>query len=151
MSRLHLPPRALDARRRRIWAVCGRCSFPPTLGAMAQGRALGLLCCRRLEQRLQLLAHSSLLGGHRSGKVLQCSPEEWRYVSVSVDIHALVDASVVVACRPARWRRRCAVVRLFGSRTVLTLVAIPLRGSSCTGMSSAGRRSRGSTSMPSSW
>jgi hypothetical protein len=45
------------------WADGRWCFCPPALGTLARGRALDLLCCRRLEQCLQLLAHSSLLGG----------------------------------------------------------------------------------------
>jgi hypothetical protein len=126
--------------RRRIQAVRGRCSFPPVLRALARGRSLHLLRRRCLEQRLKLLAYSSLLGGSRlraavqqhgrNGKVLGCPPEERRSVSVGigVDVRALVGASVVVACQPTcRWRW-CTAVRLVGSRTALALVPVPLTG-----------------------
>jgi hypothetical protein len=95
-----------------------------------------LLCYNHFEQRLQLLAHSSLLGGGRlwaatqqhgrGGKVLRRPPEERR--SVSVGIRALVGASVVVGLQPARRRRRCAAMRLVRSRVALAPIAIPLAG-----------------------
>jgi hypothetical protein len=53
-----------------------------------------LLCRRSLKQRLQLLAHSSLLRGRRlraaaqqhgrSGKVLGRPPKKWRCIGVRV-------------------------------------------------------------------
>jgi hypothetical protein len=126
--------------RRQIQAVGGRCSYPPALRVLARGRALCLLCCRRLEQHLQVLAHSSLLAGRRlretvqqhgrSDKVLRRPSEERRSVSVGIgtDVRALVGASVVVACWPVcRWCW-CAAVRLVGSWTTLALVTIPLMG-----------------------
>jgi hypothetical protein len=80
-------------RRRWVRAVCGWRSRLPALRVLARGRALRLLHHRRLEQRLQLLAQPSLLGGHRlrtateqhgcRGEVLRCPPEE-RRVSASV-------------------------------------------------------------------
>jgi hypothetical protein len=89
--------------------VRGWCSYRPALRALVRGGALRLLCCHRLEQRLQLLAHSSLLGGHhlwaaaqqhgRSSKVLRRPPEERQCISVrfGVDVRTLVGVSVVVA------------------------------------------------------
>jgi hypothetical protein len=53
-------------------------------------------------------------------------PQRQGSVGVHVDIHTLVGTSVVVACRRVcRWSW-CAAVRLIGSRTALTPVAIPL-------------------------
>jgi hypothetical protein len=64
-----------------------------------------LVVSRRLEQRLQLLTHTSLLGGRRlwaaaqqhgcRGEVLRHLPEEWRGVSAGVDISR---------CLRPRWR-----------------------------------------------
>jgi hypothetical protein len=120
--------------------VRGWCSCPPALGALAPGRPIFLLCCCHLEQHLQLLSHSSLLGGRRlraaaqqhgrSGKVMRCLPEEWRCVSIGVrvDVHALIGASVVVACQhTCRWCW-CAVVRLVGSWTALKSIVVLLTG-----------------------
>jgi hypothetical protein len=101
-----------------------------------------LVVSRRLEQRLQLLTHTSLLGGRRlwaaaqqhgcRGEVLRHLPEEWRGVSVgvsiSVDVCALVDAPVVVVCSSPGRRRRRAGPRLFGSQAALPPLAVPLAG-----------------------
>jgi hypothetical protein len=56
-------PMPLVLGRRQIQAVGGWRSSPPALRALARGRALCLLCCCSFGQRLQLLAHPSLLGG----------------------------------------------------------------------------------------
>jgi hypothetical protein len=111
-------------------------SSPPALRALARGGALHLLCCRSFEQRLQLLAYPSLLGGGRlrataqqhgrSGKVLRRPPTEWR--SVSIGIRTLVGVSVVVGLWPARRWRRCISMRLVRSWAALASVANPLAG-----------------------
>jgi hypothetical protein len=97
-----------------------------------------LLRRRIFEQRLQLLAHSSLLGGRgfraatqqhgRNGKVLGCPLKKWWCVGVRVDICDTIGASVVVGLRPACRRRGCADVRLVRSWTSVVPVAIPLVG-----------------------
>jgi hypothetical protein len=133
-------PTPLVFGKRWIRAVGGWHSSLPALRALARDRALCLLCRRSFEQRLQLLAHPSLLGGGRlwaavqhhgrSGKVLRRPPEKWWSVNVDVgvDVRALVGTSVVVGLWPAcRWRR-CAAVRLVCSWAALASVSIPLAG-----------------------
>jgi hypothetical protein len=95
-----------------------------------------LLCRRCFEQRLQLLAHSSLLGScrlraaaqqlGRGGKVLGRPPEERRCIGVGV--RASIGASIVVGLRHMRGWRRCAAAWLVYSRMTFALVAIPLMG-----------------------
>jgi hypothetical protein len=133
-------PAPLVLGRRWIQAVGGWRSSPLALRVLARGGALCLLCRRNFEQRLQLLAHSSLLRGrglreaarqhgHR-GKVLRHPMEKWRSVSVGVrvDIHACIGASIVVGLWPTCRRCRCAVVWLVYSRATLVPVDIPLTG-----------------------
>jgi hypothetical protein len=171
-------PLFLLLRRRRVRAVGGWRSSLPALRALARDGAFGLLSCRSLEQCLQLLPHTPLLGGcglrtaaqqhGRRGQVLGRPPEEWWCVGVG--IHAFIGASIVVGLRRARGWRRCTTTRLVCSRPALTPVAVLPRGSPCTGTSCAGRRlpfpswawpctstpcagcrSHGSASTPSSW
>jgi hypothetical protein len=62
-------PASLLLGRRGIRAVGRWRSSPPALRALARGRAFRLLRYRSLENRLQLLAHSSLLGVAGSGQL----------------------------------------------------------------------------------
>jgi hypothetical protein len=107
---------------RRWIRVVGRWrSSPPTLRALARGGALRLLRRRCFKQRLQLLAHSPLLGGcrlraaaqqhGRGDKVLGRPPEKlW-----CVGVRAPIGASVVVGLRHTRGQRRCtAALQLVG-------------------------------------
>jgi hypothetical protein len=106
--------------------VGGWRSSPPALRALARGGALRLLRCCCFEQRLQQLAHSSLLGScrlraaaqqhGRSDKVLGRPPEERRCVSVGV--RASIGASIVIGLWHACGWRRCAAARLVCSRTM---------------------------------
>jgi hypothetical protein len=116
----------------------GWCSISSALRALARGGAFRLLRHRNLEQRLQLLAYSSLLRGHwlwaaaqqhgRSGQVLGRPPKKRRRVGAGVDVRAFVGALVVVGLWCARrWCRR-TVVRLTCGRTTFSPVAIPVAG-----------------------
>jgi hypothetical protein len=178
--RCHSPdsvPVSLLLRRRRIRVVGGRRSSPPALRALARGGAFRLLCCRSLEQRLQLLPHTPLLGGcgfrataqqhGRSGKVLG-RPSEGRRC-VGVGICASIGTSIVVVLRHARKQCKCATTQLVSSWSTFASVVVLFQGSPCTGTSyielqspfpswawpctstpCAGCRSRGSASTPSS-
>jgi hypothetical protein len=97
-----------------------------------------LLCRRSFEQRLQLLAHSSLLGGRElraaahqhghSSKILGRPSKKWWCIDVRVGVCATFGASVVVGLWPACRRRRCTAMRLICSRTALASAAIPVAG-----------------------
>jgi hypothetical protein len=89
-----------------------------------------------LEQRLQLLLHTPLLGGYGlraaaqqhgcSGQVLGCPPEEWRCVGVG--ICASIGTSILVGLWHARGRCRCATTRLICSWSAFAPVAVLLAG-----------------------
>jgi hypothetical protein len=140
MSRLRLPPRVLDAGKE---ADSGR-------GQMvllpARARSAGARPSSQLvvvpPPRAMPSAVGALVAPRRSPPPGSCatawpqrqvlrrlSEERWCVsVDICVDVRTLVGVSVVVACRPARWWHWCAAVRLVGSQTTLTSVAIPLTG-----------------------
>jgi hypothetical protein len=129
---------SLLLRRRRVRAAGGWCFNSSVLRVLARGGAFRLLHRRSLEQRLQLLAYSSLLRGcwlraaaqqhGRGGQVLGRPTEKWRYVGASVDVRTFVGALVVVGLWCARRWCRCTAVRLTCGRTTFSLVVVRVAG-----------------------
>jgi hypothetical protein len=101
-----------------------------------------LVVSRRLEQRLQLLTHTSLLGGRRLWAAAQQQAVAARFCATclksggalasvlalaSMFAPSLARAVIVVCSSPGRRRRR-AGPRLFGSQAALPPLAVPLAG-----------------------
>jgi hypothetical protein len=127
---------SLLLRRRRVRAVGGWCSSSSALRALARGRAFRLLRRRSLEQRLQLLAYSSLLRGcclqaaaqqhGRGSQVLGRPPEKRWCVDAGIDVHAFVGALVIIGLWCAcRWCRRTAVLLTCGRCSFRLPFALP--------------------------
>jgi hypothetical protein len=127
---------SLLVRRRWVRAMGGWCSSSSALRALARGGAFRLLRRHSLEQRLQLLAYSSLLRGcclqaaaqqhGRGSQVLGRPPEKRWCVDAGIDVHAFVGALVIIGLWCAcRWCRRTAVLLTCGRCSFRLPFALP--------------------------
>jgi hypothetical protein len=92
--------------------------------------------CRRLAPfSTVLMPRGGGFGPCADGAVARPHSDRWRdaerrgvTISIGIDVHAFVGMSVIVACVPSSRRHQGVGSRLFGGRTALLPLTVPLTG-----------------------